>query len=318
MSVPSTRPAFQHAAECGILSAGFKEGFMEGNRAGSISLRARVALARYAFRPSKGLSQNFLFDEASLNEIADVAEIRGGDRVLEIGPGAGTLTAVMAERGARVLALEIDRALMPVLEEVLAPYPNAQIKNEDASRARFGDAIEAAFGEGEYKIVSNLPYSLTSELIERAVLQARKPSRVVVTVQEEAARRIVASPGEKAYCALAVKVRLYGEASALLRLPPESFEPKPHVWSRVARIVRHAAPLAPPEAEPSIVRLIDACFAMRRKTIANNLRAAYPSAGEAAIIALHEAGIDPMARGETLTIERVIGLRAAMDRREIP
>ena len=272
----------------------------------SLELRARVALEKHRFHKTYSLGQNFLLSEALIGSLLDAAELSGDDNVLEIGPGAGVMTGLMARRARRVLALELDRGLEPVLSQVLEGIDNARVVYADAMKADLKALTEEAFGPGEpYRVVANLPYYITADILLRLTGAPTPPESVTIMVQKEAAERIMSAPGSKQWCALAAELRYYGEARVLHEVGPEAFDPPPHVTSCFMRIDRHRLPTVAPGDERLFRRLIRTAFAMRRKTLANNLKAAFALSAEQAQAVLARAGVDARVRGEELTLQEL-------------
>ncbi len=276
---------------------------MTNNSAPSLELRARVALEKYRFHKTHSLGQNFLLSESLINRLLDAAQLSPEDNVLEIGPGAGVMTGLMARRANRVLALELDRGLEPVLSQVLAGEENVQVVYADAMKADLKALTARAFGEGApYRVVANLPYYITADILLRLTGAQTPPDSVTIMVQKEAAERIMSAPGSKQWCALAAELQYYGEARVLCEVGPEAFDPPPHVTSCFMRVDRHGAPVVEPHDPRLFRRLIRAAFAMRRKTLANNLKASFGLNADRAQAVLERAGVDPRARGESLTL----------------
>ena len=272
----------------------------------SIELRARVALEKYRFHKTHSLGQNFLLSEALIGGLLDAAALSPEDNVLEIGPGAGVMTGLMARRAARVLSLELDRGLEPVLAQVLEGLDNARVVYQDAMKADLKALTGAAFGEGApYRVVANLPYYITADILLRLTGADCPPDSVTIMVQKEAAERIMSAPGSKQWCAMAAELQYYGEARVLCEVGPEAFDPPPHVTSRFIRIDRHETPVVTPRDEQLFRRLIRAAFAMRRKTLSNNLKAAFGLDAERAQAVLQAAGVDARVRGEELTLQEL-------------
>jgi len=274
----------------------------------SAALRARLSLAAHQFHYTHALGQNFLLDEAVIARILDAAQIQTGDRILEIGPGAGVMTVGMAQRGARVLAVEIDQSLEPVLHDVVEANPNIHLCFADALKIDLSKEINETLGVGSFRVIANLPYYITTDILLKLIGLPVKPSKITVMVQAEAAERVMARPGQKSYCALAAKVQYYGNPGVLLRLFPEAFYPNPHVESCLLQIEAHAEPIVKPADEALFLRLIDACFAMRRKTLANNLRASMHATREQAEEWLGAAGLPVDVRGESLSLQELARL----------
>lgn len=274
----------------------------------SAELRARAALARQDFRHSHSLGQNFLLDEGLLNALLDAAEVSPEDDVLEIGPGPGVMTALLAARCRSVLAVETDRNLQPVLEAVLSGLDNARVVYQDILKADLGSLT----GSAPYRVIANLPYYITADILMKLIHARNRPESIAIMVQKEAAERIMSHPGEKQWCALAAMVQYYGQPRTLTDVPAEAFSPPPHVVSRFIRIDRHRRPVARPRDEALFFRVVAAAFAMRRKTLANNLRAAFGLSPEAAQASLLRAGVDPRVRGEALTLPELARVADAL------
>ena len=270
----------------------------------SPELRARVALEKHGFHTSHSLGQNFLLDGAFLSALLDAAGVGPEDRVLEIGPGPGLMTALLAARCQRVLAVEVDRGLEPVLHDVLQGMENAEVRFEDILKSD----LRSLMGEEPYRVVANLPYYITADVLLRLTTAPNPPESIAIMVQKEAADRITSSPGGKSWCALAATVQSYGAAEALADVPPEYFSPPPHVMSRFLLIRRHPDPVVTPADYALYLRVINAAFAMRRKTLLNNIKAAFRMDAETAGQILEAAGIDPRVRGEALPLEALARL----------
>ena len=278
----------------------------------SAGLRARVALEKHGFGPKHSLGQNFILDDRLVGQLLDIAGVGETDNVLEIGPGAGVMTALLAERCKRVLALEIDRALADVLADVLAPCDNARVVFQDVMKADLRALTEEAFAGEAFRVVANLPYYITTDVVLRLLRAGLPLTDICVMVQKEAAERIMAHPGEKPWCATAAEVQYFGQPELLLEVPPENFDPPPHVMSCFMRIRLYDERPVKPREEAVFLKLIAAAFAMRRKTLANNLKAAFSLSQEQAAAALEAAGLDAKVRGEALTLEQLARLADAL------
>ncbi len=259
-------------------------------------------LKRFGIRMSKKLGQNFLIDEHVVKSIVDAAGIKPGDAVLEVGPGIGTLTQGLAEAGANVTAVEIDRRLLEVLSKTLEGYENVRIVHGDILRINIPETV----GAPNYKVVANLPYYITTPII-MGLLEARLPIEVLVTmVQKEVAQRMVASPGTKDYGALSVAVQYYTKAEIMFIVKPDSFIPAPSVDSAVIRCtVRDTPPVQ--VDEKTFFKVVKAAFAQRRKTLLNTLKITGVPVETLKII-LEKAGIDGTRRGETLSLDEFAAL----------
>lgn len=254
-------------------------------------------LKRFGIRMSKKLGQNFLIDEHVVRSIVEAANISEGDAVLEIGPGIGTLTQGLAEAGADVTAVEIDRRLIEVLAKTLEGYENIKVVHGDILRIDIAKEVMAP----RYKVVANLPYYITTPII-MGLLEAHMPVDVLVTmVQKEVAQRMVAVPGTKDYGSLSVAVQYYTKPEIMFIVPPASFIPPPAVDSAVIRCTVREKP--PVEVDERVFfRVVKAAFAQRRKTLSNTLKTTGVPAETLKVI-LEKAGIDGTRRGETLSLE---------------
>lgn len=271
----------------------------------SAELKARVALEKHGFRNTHSLGQNFLLDEGLLGHLLDLAEVWCEDDVLEIGPGAGVMTALLSERCRRVLAVEVDRGLEPVLGEVLAGRNNARVVFKDVMKIDLPALVGEVFGDGPWRVVANLPYYITADVILKLVTLDRPPESIAVMVQKEAADRVMSRPGAKQWCALAATVQSYGQPRVLADVSPDAFDPPPHVQSQFIIIERHLKPVVEPKDRQLYLRLVNAAFAMRRKTLANNLKAAFGFDNDGAKAVLNAAGVDERVRGEALTLQEL-------------
>lgn len=258
-------------------------------------------LRRHGLRPDKSLGQNFLVDAAALGRICEAAEIRSDDLVLEIGPGLGSLTRLLALQARLVVAVELDAQLMPALVETLRPFENVELVQGDIMQLEPARLTGAALPDGGYLVVANIPYYITSALIRRLLEAEMRPRRLVLTVQREVAERICAAPGDLSLLALSVQV--YGEARIVARIPAGAFYPAPQVESAVVRIDIAPAPRIPQVWLPAFFRLAKAGFSQRRKTLRNALAGGLGWKPPQAESLLQEAGIDAQRRAETLSLE---------------
>ena len=264
----------------------------------------RDLLGRYNFRIKKGLGQNFLIDDNIIKKIVQAAELKSTDTVVEIGPGLGSLTRRLSEKAGRVIAVEIDRNLLPILEETLTEYENITLIEADALKIYLKRLVGEYSGSIErYKIVANLPYYITSPLIMHFLENDFNISRIVVMVQLEVARRLAAKPGSKEYGALTIAVNYYASVETAFRVPPTVFIPKPEVGSAVVCLdVRDGPPVSVLNRD-DFFALVRAAFQQRRKTLLNALSGVVKQfTREAWLGMLNEAGIDPLRRGETLDL----------------
>ncbi|WP_302800478.1 16S rRNA (adenine(1518)-N(6)/adenine(1519)-N(6))-dimethyltransferase RsmA [Mitsuokella multacida] len=255
-------------------------------------------LKAFGLRMSKKLGQNFLIDARIVQGIVEAAEIEPGDRVLEIGPGIGTLTQGLAEAGADVTAVELDKKLPTVLKETLKAYDNVRIVPGDILKVN----IPEIMGEAPFKVAANLPYYITTPIL-MTLLERRLPiTHMVTMVQKEVAGRMTAKPGSRIYGALSVAVQYYTEPEIVLDVPPRSFIPAPEVMSVVVSCRVRKEPAVAVQDEKLFFRVVKAAFGQRRKTLMNALKGGGFSK-EAVRDALEQSGIDPTRRGETLTLE---------------
>ena len=243
----------------------------------------------------KRLGQHFLTDRRVLTRIADALELSGRETVVEIGPGRGALTDLLAERAGRVVAVEIDRALAALLRERYADRPNVTIVEQDVLEAD----LAALAGTPDFVLAGNVPYYITTPILFHA-LRPPRPVRALYLVQLEVAERLVAPPGSKTYGALTVNVRAVAQPELLFRVRAGAFSPPPKVESAVVRISPRDDPVVRAEEEDSFRGFVQAAFALRRKQLRRVVRTIATLDAEAAEGALARAGVDPDARPETL------------------
>jgi 16S rRNA (adenine1518-N6/adenine1519-N6)-dimethyltransferase len=268
----------------------------------------RGLLAAHDLRPSRALGQNFLADPNTARRIVRLAGVGPGDRVLEIGPGIGSLTVALAEGvspGGEVLALELDRHLLPVLGEVVADVPQVRVVQGDALTVDYG----ALLGEtGPWTMVSNLPYNVATPLMARLLDEVPALRTLSVMVQKEVAERLAAPPGTPDCGAISVKVAYHATARITGIVPPTVFVPRPKVDSAIVRFERRPAPPVDVPSADALFSLARAGFAQRRKTLRQALR---PALGDRVEKVMGAAGIAPMARAETLSLEEWAALARA-------
>jgi 16S rRNA (adenine1518-N6/adenine1519-N6)-dimethyltransferase len=264
----------------------------------------RALLAEHGLRPSRALGQNFLADPNTARRIVRLAGVEAGDRVLEIGAGLGSLTLALLERDARVLALERDRKLQGVLEEVVAGQGDVRVVSGDALDIDFA----ALLGTGTGRCVSNLPYNVATPVIVRLLEQAPSIQSALVMVQREVAERLVAAPGSRAYGAVSVRMAYYAHAKIAGMVPRTVFVPAPKVDSALVELVRRDAPPVEVPSRERLFELVRAGFAHRRKMLRRTLPAVL---GDGTINLLRDAGIDPRARPESLGLTEWAALARA-------
>ncbi|MDU5708092.1 MAG: 16S rRNA (adenine(1518)-N(6)/adenine(1519)-N(6))-dimethyltransferase RsmA [Veillonella sp.] len=253
---------------------------------------------RFDIKMSKKLGQNFLIKRGIVDEILHAAELTVGEPVLEVGPGIGTLTQGLAQSGADVTAIELDRRLLEVLDTTLASYDNVRIIHGDVLKLD----VPTIMNHKPFKVVANLPYYITTPII-MSLLESKLPiERLVVMVQKEVALRMIAKPGTKDYGALSVAVQYYTEPDIVLDVPPKSFLPAPAVTSSVIRCVLRDKPPVDVIDEKLFFRVVKAGFAQRRKTFSNTMKTTGLTRDRIEEL-LAKANIDGQRRGETFTLQ---------------
>jgi 16S rRNA (adenine1518-N6/adenine1519-N6)-dimethyltransferase len=259
-------------------------------------------LRQFNLRPKKSLGQNFLVDEHALSSIVRAAEITAVDVVLEIGPGLGSLTRHLADVARHVIAVEIDRTLIPPLRSVLADRSNVSIVEGDILQLDLSSILARVVEPSQgYKVVANIPYYITSAIIRHLLEADIKPRSIVLTIQQEVAQRIIAQPGDMNL--LAVGVQFYGVPRIVQRIPAGAFYPAPDVDSAVVRIDLPDQPRVNVRDVDTFFKVAKAGFGQKRKQLHNSLTAGLPLKHEQIMQALSDVGIDPKRRAETLTIE---------------
>jgi 16S rRNA (adenine1518-N6/adenine1519-N6)-dimethyltransferase len=253
-------------------------------------------LRQHGLRPDKSLGQNFLLDETALNQVIEAAGVTPQDVVLEIGPGLGSLTRLLAVNAWKVVAVEVDSGLIPVLHQVIGPYTNVQVVEGDILTLDPDELVS----QPEYLVVANIPYYITSALIRHLLEASSPPRRLVLTVQQEVARRICATPGDMSLLALSVQV--YGHPKIIAHIPASAFYPPPKVDSTILRIDRFPSSAIPFDELEVFFQLIKAGFSQKRKTLRNALAGGLHLSPPAVESMLRSAQIDPMRRAETLSL----------------
>jgi 16S rRNA (adenine1518-N6/adenine1519-N6)-dimethyltransferase len=270
----------------------------------------RALLERHDVRPSRALGQNFLADANTARRIVRLAGVGPGDRVLEIGPGVGSLTVELARAGARVLALELDRYLLPVLEDVVRDAGDVRVVPGDAMTVDLDGLLADATDHDDvergdvdrderWHLVSNLPYNVATPLVMRVLDDVPRVVHLLVMMQREVGERLAAGVGDAAYGAVSVKVAYYATAKVVAVVPPTVFVPRPNVDSVLVEITRRDAPAVDVPDPQRLFALVRAGFAQRRKMLRGALRT---TLGPEAAAVLEEAGIDPARRAESLTL----------------
>ena len=274
-------------------------------------------IQKYEFMFQKKFGQNFLIDTHVLEKIISAAGITKNDCVLEIGPGIGTMTQYLAENAGHVVAVEIDRNLIPILKETLADYDNVTVINEDILRVDI-KALAEEYNDGKpIKVVANLPYYITTPIIMGLFESGVPIDNITVMVQKEVADRMKEGPGSKDYGALSLAVQYYAEPEIVANVPPNCFMPRPNVGSAVIRLTRHETVPVQVEDEKLMFRLIRASFNQRRKTLANGLNNSPEIHLSKEVIqeSIEELGVPVTIRGEALTLEQFAALSNIIGRR---
>jgi 16S rRNA (adenine1518-N6/adenine1519-N6)-dimethyltransferase len=278
--------------------------------------RTKEVLTKFNMSAKKKFGQNFLIDNGTLEGIVEAAGVTDSDCVLEIGPGIGTLTQYLADSAKKVVAVEIDKTLMPVLADTLSEYDNVTVINEDVLKVDIEEIVNT-YNEGRpIKVVANLPYYITTPIIMKLFESGAPIESVTVMVQKEVADRMSMGPGSKDYGALSLAVGFYAEASEVMDVPPSSFIPQPGVGSAVVHLRRYQEPKVSVKDEKFLFDIIRTAFNQRRKTLSNSL-SGNPQLGvsrQQVQDALTEMGIDERARGEVLTLEQFAMLSDILQR----
>ncbi|RHR04586.1 16S rRNA (adenine(1518)-N(6)/adenine(1519)-N(6))-dimethyltransferase RsmA [Clostridium sp. AF20-17LB] len=261
-------------------------------------------IQKYEFMFQKKFGQNFLIDTHVLEKIISAAGITKNDCVLEIGPGIGTMTQYLAENAGHVVAVEIDRNLIPILKETLADYDNVTVINEDILRVDIKALAEEYNGGKPIKVVANLPYYITTPIIMGLFESGVPIDNITVMVQKEVADRMKEGPGSKDYGALSLAVQYYAEPEIVANVPPNCFIPRPNVGSAVIRLTRHKEMPVGVKDPALMFKIIRASFNQRRKTLQNGLGNApeLPYTKEQIAAAIAEMGLTPTIRGEALSL----------------
>ena len=267
-------------------------------------------LQKYHFNFQKKFGQNFLIDTHVLEKIMNAAQISKDDCVVEVGPGIGTMTQYLAERAGHVVAVEIDKALIPILSDTLSAYDNVEVINEDILKVDLNRLVQEKNGGRPIKVVANLPYYITTPII-MGLFESHVPLQsITIMVQKEVADRMQVGPGSKDYGALSLAVQYYAEPYIVANVPPNCFIPRPNVGSAVIRLTRHAKPPVEVKDKDLMFRLIRASFNQRRKTLQNGLSNAQDLSfsKEEIAAAIESLGLSPSVRGETLTLAQFAAL----------
>ena len=263
-------------------------------------------IQKHGFMFQKKFGQNFLIDTRVLEKIVAAAGVTKDDCVLEIGPGIGTLTQYLAEAAGRVIAVEIDRNLIPILEETLAEHENVTVVNQDILKTDIKGLADAYHGGRPLKVVANLPYYITTPIVMSLLEGEDLVDSITVMVQKEVAERMMEGPGSKEYGALSLAVQYYARPEIVANVPLNCFIPRPNVGSAVIRLTKHETPPVQVKDPKKMFQLIRASFNQRRKTLPNGIGNApeLPYTREQAAAALEKMGLSPAVRGEALSLSQ--------------
>ena len=263
-------------------------------------------IQKHGFMFQKKFGQNFLIDTRVLEKIVAAAGVTKDDCVLEIGPGIGTLTQYLAEAAGHVIAVEIDRNLIPILEETLAEHENVTVVNQDILKTDIKGLADAYHGGRPLKVVANLPYYITTPIVMSLLEGEDLVDSITVMVQKEVAERMMEGPGSKEYGALSLAVQYYARPEIVANVPPNCFIPRPNVGSAVIRLTKHETPPVQVKDPKKMFQLIRASFNQRRKTLPNGIGNApeLPYTREQAAAALEKMGPSPAVRGEALSLSQ--------------
>lgn len=261
-------------------------------------------MARHGFKFSKKLGQNFLIDGNIISSICENSEISELDGVIEIGPGIGVLTYELCKRAKKVVAIELDKSLVPVIEENMEEFDNFKLIQGDVLNVDLEKLIEDEFSGMNVKVVANLPYYITTPIIMKLLEERLKIDKIVVMVQKEVADRLSSGPGSKDYGAITVAVRYYSDAHTIVKVPNTVFMPRPNVDSAVIALDIYKEPRINVDDEKLMFKIVKAAFGQRRKTVLNAVGSLDIGISKEELREVLEGeGIDPVRRGETFSIE---------------
>ena len=274
----------------------------------------KEVVQKHNFKFSKSLGQNFLIDTNVIDRILEGARVTEGDYVIEVGPGIGTLTKEMGRTAEKVVAIEIDKTLIPILEETLADFPNIEVINQDILKVDVQELVKEKLNGGPVKLIANLPYYITTPIVMKFLEEDIPVTDIVVMVQKEVADRMNAHPNSKDYGALSVAVQYYCDTEIVAKAPRHMFMPQPNVDSTVIGLHVREEKKYNVDNEDIFFKTVKASFGQRRKTLLNSLGGLGFLSKDQIKIALQEANIDEKRRGETLSIEEFASLSNAVNR----
>ena len=263
---------------------------------------------KHGFKFSKSLGQNFLIDDNVIDKIIDGARVKEGDKVIEVGPGIGTLNREMSKRAEKVVAVEIDKNLIPILKETLSDFDNTEVVNEDILKVDINKLVDEKLSGGPVKLIANLPYYITTPIVMKFLEEDIPVTDIVVMVQKEVADRMNAVPSTKDYGALSVAVQYYCDTEIVAKAPRHMFIPQPKVDSTVIGLHIREEKKYKADNEQLFFKTVKAAFGQRRKTLLNSLSSMGVLDKAKIKEVLAEAGIDEKRRGETLSIEEFANL----------
>ena len=274
----------------------------------------KEVVQKHNFKFSKSLGQNFLIDTNVIDRILEGARVKEGDYVIEVGPGIGTLTKEMGRSAEKVVAIEIDKTLIPILEETLEDFPNIEVINQDILKVNVQELVKEKLNGGPVKLVANLPYYITTPIVMKFLEEDIPVTDIVVMVQKEVADRMNAKPNTKDYGALSVAVQYYCDTEIVAKAPRHMFMPQPNVDSTVIGLHVREEQIYHVDNEDIFFKTVKASFGQRRKTLLNSLGGLGFLSKDQIKEALKEANIDEKRRGETLSIEEFASLSNALNR----
>ena len=274
----------------------------------------KEVVQKHNFKFSKSLGQNFLIDTNVIDRILEGARVTEGDYVIEVGPGIGTLTKEMGRTAEKVVAIEIDKTLIPILEETLQDFPNIEVINQDILKVDVQELVKEKLNGGPVKLVANLPYYITTPIVMKFLEEDIPVTDIVVMVQKEVADRMNAQPNSKDYGALSVAVQYYCDTEIVAKAPRHMFMPQPNVDSTVIGLHVREEKKYNVDNEDIFFKTVKASFGQRRKTLLNSLGGLGFLSKDQIKVALQEANIDEKRRGETLSIEEFASLANSVNR----
>lgn len=274
----------------------------------------KEVVQKHNFKFSKSLGQNFLIDTNVIDRIIEGARVKEGDYVIEVGPGIGTLTKEMGKTAQKVVAIEIDKTLIPILEETLSDFPNIEVINKDILKVDVQELVKEKLNGGPVKLIANLPYYITTPIVMKFLEEDIPVTDIVVMVQKEVADRMNAKPNTKDYGALSVAVQYYCDTEIVAKAPRHMFMPQPNVDSTVIGLHVRGEQIYHVDNEDVFFKTVKASFGQRRKTLLNSLGGLGFLTKDQIREALQEANVDEKRRGETLSIEEFAVLSNAANR----